>query len=237
VTIESSQLRSHAAFEPAYPPALPPKDLPCEDGVPLESAWHFLQIALLIELVNGRFDAFDDFYAGGNMFIYFNLEQLKNQDFRGPDFFYVKGVARRPLRKYWATWDEGGRLPDFLLELLSPSTAAIDRTTKKDIYEKVFRTPEYFLYDPDADHLEGWRLDANQRYQSIQPGDSGRIQSEQLGGWIGRWQGAYQGQPATWLRLFDEHRNPWPTQAERLAQAQAEIGALQARLAERKQAP
>jgi Uma2 family endonuclease len=216
-------------FEPAYLPTPPPKDLPYEDGVPLESSWHLFQINLLLEVVNCRFDALDDFYAGGNMFIYFNLDQLKNQDFRGPDFFYIRGVPRRPLRKYWAIWGEGGRFPDVIMELLSPTTAKIDRTVKKDVYEQVFRTPEYFLYDPDADRLEGWRLSGT--YQSIEPNERGWFWSERLGGWIGRWQGAYQGQPATWIRVFDEQGQPWPTFAERSENvAEAKIASLQKRL-------
>jgi Uma2 family endonuclease len=231
VSIESSLLPTSGAGASGYPPVLPPTDLPYEDGIPLESSWHFFQIALLIEVVNCRFDALDDFYAGGDMFIYFNLEQLKTRDFRGPDFFYVKGVPRRPLRKYWATWDEGGRFPDVIMELLSPSTAATDRTIKKDIYERVFRTPEYFLYDPDAEQLQGFQLDGQQRYQPIQPNERGWLWSGRLGGWIGKWQGAYQGQPATWVRLFDEQGNLWTTQGERLTQTQAELAQLQSRLA------
>lgn len=98
MSIESIPLPTYTGPGPAYLPTPPPKDLPYEDGVPLESSWHLFQINLLLEVVNCRFDALDDFYAGGNMFIYFNLDQLKKQDFRGPDFFYVKGVPRRPLR-------------------------------------------------------------------------------------------------------------------------------------------
>lgn len=206
-------------------PPLPPAHLPSEDGVPLESAWHFLQIALMLDMVNRRFDDRQDFYAGGYMFIYFNLQQMRNQDFRGPDFYFVRGVKRHPLRKHWAVWDEGGKYPDFLLELLSSTTAGVDKGAKKEIYEKTFRTPEYFLYDPETKTLEGWRLDAKLRYKPVATDARGWAWSEQLGAWLGKWQGKYQGQMETWLRLFDDKGEPWPTFAEK---AEVEIARLKA---------
>jgi hypothetical protein len=100
---------------------------------------------------------------------------------------------------------------------------------KKDVYEQVFRTPEYFLYDPDADRLEGWRLSG--AYQPIELNERGWLWSERLGGWIGRWQGAYLGQPATWARIFDEHGEPWPTYVEQSrSAAETEIASLREQL-------
>lgn len=61
---------------PAYVPELPPDDLLSEDGEPLESQWHLLQILLLLECVNERFRARNDYFAGGNMFLYFDAQQL-----------------------------------------------------------------------------------------------------------------------------------------------------------------
>lgn len=42
------------------------------------------------------------------------------------------------------------------VELLSPSTAAVDKGTKKNLYEQVFKTRDYFVFDPfAADSLQG----------------------------------------------------------------------------------
>jgi Uma2 family endonuclease len=41
-------------------------------------------------------------------------------------------------------WEEGGRYPEVIFEFLSPSTRQADRTVKKELYEQVFRTPEYY---------------------------------------------------------------------------------------------
>jgi Uma2 family endonuclease len=57
-------------------PDCPDIDLPKEDGVPLESGWHRSQINLLIDSVLHHWHGRDDFFAGGNMFIYYSLRQL-----------------------------------------------------------------------------------------------------------------------------------------------------------------
>ncbi len=58
--------------------------------------------------------------------------------------------------------------PNVIIVLLSPSTELEDRTTKKTIYEKIFRTPEYFLYDPDMRRLEGFHF-TNGDYEPMEP--------------------------------------------------------------------
>ena len=75
---------------------LPPTqdDLPYDDGVPMESARHKAQMDLLINPIIPWLAKREDGYVGGNMFIYYSLAQLKNEDFRGPDFFAVLGVSQ-----------------------------------------------------------------------------------------------------------------------------------------------
>ena len=158
---------------------------------------------MLIDSISYWFRLRDDFYAGGNMFVYFSEEQARNRDYRGPDFFYVDGVNRWPLRRYWAVWLEGGRYPDLIIELLSPTTAEMDRTVKKALYEKTFHTNEYVCYDPDTELLQGWRLNARSRYRTIRPDPHGRVWLDQLQMWLGTWRGKYQGADMVWLRFFD----------------------------------
>ena len=211
---------------------LPNVQLVETDGVPLESHWHVLQIALLLELVAYWLRDRNDYYAGGNMFIYFSEEQARNRDYRGPDFFYVDGVNRLPMRPFWAVWQEGGRYPDLIIELLSPTTAQEDRTTKRTLYERTFRAFEYFCYDPDAEQLEGWRLGPRQRYRAIEADERGWMEVEELGLWLGTWRGRYQGFEAVWLRFYDAEGRPVPTQAELAEAAEAEVARLKERLAE-----
>ena len=144
------------------------------------------------------------------------------------------GGRCRPSRKReaWITWEEGGRLPDVVFEMLSPSTAKKDRTEKKDLYARVFATAEYFLYEPKTGKLEGFRL-AGRFYQPIQPDDQGRLWSEQIGVAIGLWHGEVEGKEDDWVRLFRPDGTLVPTSDEKAEAAEAEVARLRALLAER----
>jgi Uma2 family endonuclease len=214
-----------------------PFELVYSDGEPLETNWHRIQMNLLIDLIyqvmseRGRTELF----AGGNMFVYYSYEQARDVAggrpyFRGPDVFYVDGVDGRIGRKAWVAWEEGGRLPDVIVELLSPSTAKIDRTVKKDLYARAFRTPEYFLYEPETMRLEGFRL-LGDLYQPLVPNAHGRLWSDQLGLEIGLWRGEHAGlKDANWVRLFHSDGRLVPTPAERAEAAEAELRRLRALL-------
>ncbi len=203
--------------------AFPPDELLIsEDGVNLESDWHRIELNLLIELTDQLLTGRDDYYVGGNMFIYFDLEHARNRNFRGPDYFFVRGAERHRLREYWAVWKEDMRFPNVIFELLSPSTADMDRNEKKDVYERQFRTPEYFWYDPEDNILKGWRL-TDDVYQPIKANEKGWLFCEQLNVWIGKWIGVHRGMKTIWIRFFSPEGVLVPTIAEscNVAQAQA----------------
>lgn len=205
---------------------LPPTDLPTEDGVPLETNWHRVQINLLIDSVHACWRDRADYYAGGNMFIYFSMDQVRNRDYRGPDVFIVKDVDGTRPRDAWIVWDENGHYPNVIIELSSPSTIAVDLKDKKFLYERIFRTPEYFCYDPASDTLWGWRLAGNS-YVPIPADQEGALWSEQLELWLGRWQGEYLRSDAVWLRLWTPDGDLVLTLAEAEAQ-RAEVEAQRA---------
>ena len=176
------------------------------DGEPLDSPWHRANINLLIEAVLWHRRGRKDYYVGGNMFIYYGKTQSRKGPYRGPDFFLVEGVDGNRERSYWWVFEEDGKYPNVIIELLSPTTEKEDKTTKKDIYEQTFRTPEYFWYHPDTKEFAGWRL-GNGNYEPITPNEKGRLWSAQLGLWLGTWEGIYQERHATWLRFFDPEGN------------------------------
>src|SRR5581483_761805 len=173
------------------------------DGEPLESPWHFAAIALLIDLVHCWWEGRKDYFVGGNIFLYYSWHKSKKQDYKGPDFLFAKGVDGTRPRKYWAIWEEDGRYPDVLMELLSPTTAQIDRTTKKKLYEQTFRIPEYFWYDPVTQRFEGWRFRSGEEYQPIPLNEEGWLWSQELGLWLGLWEGEHMGIKAVWPRFYD----------------------------------
>jgi Uma2 family endonuclease len=214
-------------------PDFPVLDLPTEDGIPLESNWHRIQINLLVDSTHQHWLDRADYFAGGNMFIYYSLKQARNKDYKGPDFFVVKAVDSKLDRRAWIVWEEDGQFPNVIVELLSASTATEDLGAKKDLYERVFKTPEYYCYDPDTRKLLGWQWD-RPGYTPLQPNFRGHLLSEQLGVWLGLWEGEYQGIQSTWVRYYDDAGAVLPTLEEaarkRVDAAEAEAARLRAEL-------
>ena len=192
------------------------ESLPTEDGVPLESPWHRAEINLLLESIDNHWQDRDDYYAGGNMFVYYSSQQVRNREYRGPDFFVVLHVDGTKDRGAWVVWEENGRYPDVIIELLSPSTAEFDKTGKKQLYEQTFRTPEYYAYDPTTQELMGWHLRASE-YEEIPLDANGRLWSEKLQLWLGLAEGEYAARPGLWLRFFDKDGRLIPTVGEQEA--------------------
>ena len=144
----------------------------------METDLHLKQMMLLISCLNWLWRDRNNFFVAGNLTIYYSQKRIKTRDFRGPDFFVVQGVESRP-RKSWTIWEEDGKYPNLIIELLSTSTAEIDRTLKKTLYQDRFRTPEYFWFSPDTLEFEGFRLTGNQ-YEPIASTANGWRWSEEL---------------------------------------------------------
>lgn len=186
------------------------------DEPEMESSLHYLQLALLVASLEWLWRDRQDFFVGANLTIYFSRQQLKHRDFRGPDFFLVKNTARKP-RRSWVVWEEDGRYPDVIIELLSESTAAVDRREKRDLYGRVFHTPEYFYFSPENLEFAGFKLHLGQ-YEAIEPNAQGWLWSEELGLFLGVWEGE--------LRYFSLDGTLIPSPAE-VAEAERQNAALE----------
>jgi Uma2 family endonuclease len=195
IEIEAERLAELEYYGVTLPPT--EDELPYDDGIPMETPRHAFQMHLLIEGLKLYLPL--DCFIGGNMFVYYSLQQAKNQDFKGPDFFVVLDVPQRE-RKSWVTWEDEGKLPNVIIELLSPSTNVKDKGEKKQIYQNKMRVPEYFWYEPYLDDWAGFRLKGGV-YQPIQPDPQGQMFCEELGLLLQRWEGVYQGiETDNWLR-------------------------------------
>ena len=197
----------------------PPTDL-WSDEPPLESDFHRDQIDLLIRILRWWWRDRNDVYISGNLTVYYNQEQLKTRDFRGPDFFVVLGTEKKD-RKSWVVWGEQGRYPNLILEILSDSTKRVDRGLKKDLYQDTFRTPDYFWFDPNTLEFQGFHL-VDGLYQAISPTDQGWLWSQQLE--------LYLGVSEQRLRFFTPQRELIPSPEERAEQAEQEIARLKTQL-------
>jgi len=191
------------------------------DEPEMESSLHYQQLALLVSTLEHHWQARDDFFIGANLTVYYSQTELRRRAFRGPDFFLVTGVSREP-RNSWVVWAEGGRYPDLIIELLSTSTARVDREDKKALYQNIFRTPEYFWFSPDTAEFAGFHL-VDQQYSPIEPDDRGHLYSRVLGLSLGVWHGR--------LRYFRPDGGMLPTMAEAI-QAEAQRAAAASQRAE-----
>jgi Uma2 family endonuclease len=187
----------------------PPSDL-YSDEPPLETELHLRQIMLLLQCLEWVWSGKNDFYAAGNLTIYYSPHQKKSEYFRGPDFFVVLGCERK-TRKSWVVWEEEGKYPNVIIEILSESTAKTDKGLKKTIYQDTFRTPDYFWFDPYTLEFAGFHL-LDGEYQPLQANAEGYLWSQQLGLYLGIYRGL--------LRWFTPDRELVPTLEETTAQAQ-----------------
>ncbi|BAY32114.1 hypothetical protein NIES2107_40000 [Nostoc carneum NIES-2107] len=199
----------------------PPGDLYSNEP-PLESDLHRLQMTLLIQCLELLWRDRNDFYVSGNITIYYSPRQRKSEDFRGPDFFVVRETERKP-RKSWVLWQEDGKYPNVIIELLSDSTALTDKGLKKQIYQDTFRTPEYFWFDPQNLEFAGFVLVAG-KYQAIEANAQGWLWSQQLELYLGIEQEK--------LRFFTADGQLVPTPEELAEQEKQRSDRLAAKLRE-----
>ena len=237
-------------------------NLPMSDGEPMETHRAWLQAHLILATLHQHWRDREDWFAGANLFLYYCVEQAQQiiaeeaeptrprRAFRGPDVFVVQNIDGRVPRDMWVVWNEGGRYPDVIFECLSPSTRLNDLTTKKELYERVFRTPEYYVFDPyDPRILLGWQLTTARGYQPVSPDDRGWLWSPTFELWLGRWEGIFERYPATWIRFFDqegqlvltideaaERRMQAAEQHAQAAEQHAQVSARQAQAAEQRAA-
>lgn len=192
----------------------PPSDL-WSDEPPLESDLHRDQIELLLACLKWWWPNCTDFYATGNLTVYFSPEQITKRDFRGPDFFVVLGCENRP-RKSWVLWAEQGKYPNVIIELLSNSTAKVDKGLKFELYQETFRTPEYFWFHPDTLEFQGFRL-VGGKYEPIEANAEGWLWSQQLELFLGIYESK--------LRFFNADKQLIATPEERAQVAEQEAEA------------
>ncbi|MEQ8755871.1 MAG: Uma2 family endonuclease [Coleofasciculus sp. G1-WW12-02] len=160
----------------------PPGDL-YSDEPPLETELHLRQIILLLKSLEWLWRDRNDFYVAGNLTIYYSPRQRKSEHFRGPDFFVVLDTERK-TRKSWVVWDEDGKYPNVIIEILSPKTADTDKGFKKKLYQDTFRTPDYFWFDPNTLEFLGFHL-VDGDYQPLEGNSQGQLWSQQLGLFLG----------------------------------------------------
>ena len=207
---------------------IPGSDL-YSDEPPLESNLHLRQMMLLIECLEWLWQDRNDFFAAGNLTIYYSPNQKKSEDFKGPDFFVVLNTKPDRTRKSWVVWQEEEKYPDLIVEILSDSTAKTDRDLKKQLYQDTFQTSDYFWFDPYSLEFAGFHL-VDGKYQAIEPNEFGYLWSDSLQLYLGVY--------AEKLRYFtaDNSLVPTPEEAALWEKQQKELAEQEKLRAEEKNA-
>ncbi len=212
---------------------------PLSNEPEMEGVFHVLTFFYLMSSLRWFWREKKNWFAIGNLSVFYpeysrraGRTIRKKLSFRGPDFFVALGVDPNLPRNSWVVEREG-KYPDVIVEILSKSTAKKDRGEKKTIYERVFKTHEYFLFDPETHTVEGFRL-VNARYRSITPDAHGRLWSERLD--------LAFGMHGEHLRFFTPEGSlvPLPDEAatealmeRELARMEQEVACIRARTAEK----
>ncbi|MYC67647.1 MAG: Uma2 family endonuclease [Acidobacteriia bacterium] len=224
------------------------EEYPFSDGrVLMETDPHANSIVAMRNQLQWHFEARADVYVAGSMAMYWR--QGDPSAVVAPDVFVVLGAAKRS-RKSYRTWEEGGVVPAFVVEVASASTSDRDATGKRATYQEI-GVREYWRFDPTgrwiAQGLMGWRL-AGGGYERVRvEADVGCYRSEALGlelraeGWLLRFRDPILGRdllthPETSRALQDTNRALQETKRERdeaerkLDEANRRIEELETRL-------
>ena len=127
----------------------------------------------ILYMLAGRFADFlksEEVLVDINSFICYDRDNLNVRVM--PDCYLAFGVDTRAIRerRLYLPW-EVGKVPDFVMEVASETTAQHDLTGKRDIYLRI-GIPEYWRFDPTGGEHYGQPLAADRladgEYQPIE---------------------------------------------------------------------
>ncbi len=122
-----------------------------------ESSLHAEQLRMLTDILEWHWREREDYFIGADLTIYYSRRQLTERAFRSPHFYLATQTEKRH-RWSWITWEEDGRAPDLIIELLADETAEQVKTIKQEIYARHIRIPEFFYYHPWTEEFAGFEL-------------------------------------------------------------------------------
>lgn len=219
-----------SALDPLFPSPPPPTqdELPWDDGEPMESPKHLRQMMVLIDALQLRLKDRPDIFVGGNLGLYYSTLQAGHNECRAPDVMVVLDAIPDRQRKSWVVWEENGRGPDVVIEVLSDSTREADLGRKKQIYAGI-GVREYFVFDPLSGEFAGMALDPHRAWRPIARRADGDLPCEAVGLHLGSVDGELGHLPGPWLRWKTTDGVPIPLPAELAEAERARADAEQSR--------
>jgi Uma2 family endonuclease len=143
-------------------------DSPLEDFEPMpEGDKQRRNLSYTTEALRLWFEKQANVYVSGNLFIRYQEKKVEKRI--APDTFVVFDMSNEDRVSY-KIGEDGGKAPDFVLEVTSKGTVTKDRKQNPLIYRDL-GVKEYFQYDPSGEYLkptslQGVRLE-NGKYVAI----------------------------------------------------------------------
>jgi Uma2 family endonuclease len=126
-------------------------ELPDEDFEPMpEGDIQRRNLSYATEALKLWFEKQENVYVSGNLFIRYEQDLAEKRV--APDIFVVFGMSNKDRVSY-TIGEDGGKAPDFVLEVISKGTRTKDRKQNPLIY-KYLGVKEYFQYDPSSKFLK-----------------------------------------------------------------------------------
>ena len=130
-------------------------ELPDEDFEPMpEGDIQRRNLSYATEALKLWFEKLENVYVSGNLFIRYKQDLIEKRV--APDIFVVFGMSNEDRVSY-TIGEDGGKAPDFVLEVISKGTRTKDRKQNPLIY-KYLGVKEYFQYDPSSKFLKSSSL-------------------------------------------------------------------------------
>lgn len=178
-------------------------DLPCSDETPMDSHEQWLAVLYTFSVLAARYRGRKNVSVHANMFLYYEAQDVRDAEGRlprgitmheradgrlvawvAPDVLVAFDRPRRERRKSYRTWDDDGKVPDFVMEVASDSSYRDDYNYKATLYERL-GVAEYFIFDSRSTvahpRLTAFRLNAAGRFDELQPMPQEGVRSEVLG--------------------------------------------------------
>ncbi|MBP1466116.1 Uma2 family endonuclease [Candidatus Chloroploca sp. M-50] len=135
---------------------------PDSDGQPLSD--NTLQFEWIMRL-KGNFDALfadrPDVFVAGDL-LWYPVEGRPDIR-RAPDALVVFGRPKG-YRGSYMQWREDQIAPQVVFEVLSPKNTLSEMARKLEFYD-LYGVEEYYLYDPERNHLSGWLRQGERLHQ------------------------------------------------------------------------
>jgi len=126
---------------------------PESDGKPMaDNTKQFHWITVIKQNLDWLFAQDTQVFIAGDLFWY--PVEGRPDIVTAPDVLVVFGRPKGDRGSY-KQWEENNIAPQVVFEILSPSNSKTEMEKKLIFYER-YGVEEYYIYDPDRDHLEGW---------------------------------------------------------------------------------